>query len=138
MPARDVYHNTVKKALIKDGWTITHDPLNLRLGKTDVYVDLGAEKLLAAEKEGQQIAVEIKSFIGRSKTNDLEEALGQYILYCDVMELSEPNRKLYLAVNQVVFKNVFQKDMGKLLLEKKRLKLPVFDHREEVILKWID
>ena len=65
MPAKDIYHETVKNALIKDGWTITHDPLVLRWGTTDVYVDLGAEQLLAAEKNEQKIAVEIKSFVAR-------------------------------------------------------------------------
>jgi len=74
MPARDIYHETVKKALIKDGWTITHDPLILRWGATDVYIDLGAEQLLAAEKEGRKIAVEIKSFLGKSNVDDLEKA----------------------------------------------------------------
>ncbi len=27
MPARDIYHDTVRNALEKDGWTITHDPV---------------------------------------------------------------------------------------------------------------
>lgn len=27
MPSRDIFHDTVKHALIKEGWTITHDPL---------------------------------------------------------------------------------------------------------------
>ena len=80
MPAKDIYHDIVKNALIKDGWTITHDQLVLRWGTTDVYVDLGAEQLLAAEKHGQKIAVEIKSFVGRSDVDDLEKALGQYLL----------------------------------------------------------
>jgi hypothetical protein len=56
MPAKDIFHNAVKNALIKDGWTITHDPLRLTWGGKDMYVDLGAERLLAAEKAGQQIA----------------------------------------------------------------------------------
>ncbi len=76
MPAKDFYHETVKKALIKDQWKITHDPLTLKLGKKDFYVDLGASNLLAAEKEARKIAVEIKSFTGRSDINDLEKALG--------------------------------------------------------------
>jgi hypothetical protein len=46
MPAKDHYHETVKNALIKDGWTITHDPLILRLSKKKLYIDLGAEQLL--------------------------------------------------------------------------------------------
>lgn len=57
MPVRDRYHQSVKNALIKDGWTITDDPLHLKWGKRDMYVDLGAEKLIAAQKEGQCIAV---------------------------------------------------------------------------------
>jgi XisH protein len=81
MPARDIYHDAVKNALIKDGWTITHDPFVLRWGTIDVYIDLGAEQLLAAERQGLKIAVEVKSFVGRSDVDDLEKALGQYILY---------------------------------------------------------
>ena len=81
MPAKDLYHDAVKAALIRDQWIITHDPLTLKLGKKDFYVDLGARRLLAAQKEERKIAVEIKSFTGRSDINDLEKALGQYILY---------------------------------------------------------
>ena len=40
MPAKDIYHNTVKNALINDGWTITDDPLILSIGKKDLFVDL--------------------------------------------------------------------------------------------------
>ncbi|MEH1813379.1 MAG: element excision factor XisH family protein [Nostoc sp.] len=62
MPARDFYHNNVKNALIKDKWTIAHDPLTLKFGKKDLYVDLGAKQLLAAQKAESKIAVVIKSF----------------------------------------------------------------------------
>jgi len=79
MPAKDIYHDTVRNALLKDGWTITDDPLRLVYGRQDVFVDLGAEKLIAAEKGSRKIAVEIKSFSGRSEVADLEKALGQYI-----------------------------------------------------------
>lgn len=81
MPARDIYHDAVKNALIKDGWIITQDPLSLRIGKKDLFIDLGAEKLLAAEKGSDKIAVEIKSFVGSSEIRDLENALGQFVLY---------------------------------------------------------
>jgi hypothetical protein len=50
MPARDIYHNSVKNALIKDGWTITHDPYTLTFGLRDVFVDIGAERMLALSK----------------------------------------------------------------------------------------
>ena len=71
MPARDLYHDAVKRALQKDGWKITHDPLKLKMGRRDRYVDLGAERLLAAERRGEQIAVEVKSFIGAAPLHDL-------------------------------------------------------------------
>ena len=65
MPARDIYHETVKNALVKDGWTITHDPLRLRLRRgKNLFVDLGAERLLAAERGTEKIAVEIKTSRG--------------------------------------------------------------------------
>jgi hypothetical protein len=77
MPAKDFYHETVKTALIKDGWTIT--PLPLRVGNRDLFIDLGAEKLLIAQRAQQKIAVEVKSFISPSPIADLEQALGQYL-----------------------------------------------------------
>lgn len=79
MPAKDLLHDCVKNALIKDGWKITDDPLRLRYKGRKLYVDLGAERLLAAEKGEEKIAVEIKSFVGASEMNDLENALGRFI-----------------------------------------------------------
>ena len=137
MPAKDIYHDTAKNALIQDGWTITHDPFVLRWGTTDVFIDLGAEQLLAAEKQERKIAVEVKSFVGRSDVDDLEKALGQYILYHDILSKREPERVLYLAVHEEVWLSIFEEALGKLLLENQRLKLLVFDRREEVILRWI-
>ncbi|WP_445240167.1 element excision factor XisH family protein [Microcoleus vaginatus] len=69
MAAKDKFHNVVKIAIEKDGWTITDDPLFIRAEDVDFYIDLGAEKVLAAEKAGQKIAVEIKSFLGASEVN---------------------------------------------------------------------
>lgn len=78
MPARDIYHDAVKNALVKDGWTITHDPYTIGFGFKDVFVDLGAEAPLAAERAGERIAVEIKSFRGPSEIHNFENALGQF------------------------------------------------------------
>ena len=63
MPALDLYHNNVREALIKDGWDITHDPLHLRWGRKDMYVDLGAKQMIVAARDEQRIAVEIKRSI---------------------------------------------------------------------------
>jgi hypothetical protein len=58
MPAKDTFHDAVCNALVNDGWTITDDPLHLVWGKKDFYIDLGAERMLGAEKQGRRIAVE--------------------------------------------------------------------------------
>ena len=137
MPAKDIYHDTVITALQKDGWMITHDPLVIRWGKRDLYIDLGAEKLIAAERDNQKIAVEIKSFIGKSPIDDLEKALGQYIVYYDLLVKLQPERLLYLAIHQEAYSDVFEDPIGQVLLENKRLKLLVFDAIQEVILQWI-
>jgi len=137
MPAKDSYHDNVKNALIKDGWTITHDPLRLKWGVKDMYVDLGAEQLLAAEKTGRKIAVEIKSFIGASEMDDLEKAIGQYVIYHSVMTRTETDRTLYLAIHNEAFLDIFEEPIGRILLEDYQVRLIVYDLQSEVILKWI-
>jgi hypothetical protein len=137
MPAKDFYHDTVRSALEKDGWTITEDPLTLSIGSRSVYVDLGARKLLAANKEDRQIAVEIKSFIGNSPVRELETALGQYLLYSQILEDQNYHRVLYLAVSKAVYLDLFSEAIGQLILNKNNLKLIVFDIHSEEITKWI-
>jgi hypothetical protein len=137
MPARNIYHNAVRNALIKDDWTITHDPLSLKWGKKDMYVDLGAEQLLAAEKAKRKIAVEVKSFTGLSEMSDLEKAIGQYIVYHDVLAQVEPDRELYLAVSAEVASGLFEEPIGELLLRNNRVRLLVFEPDAEAIVKWI-
>lgn len=66
--AKDKFHDAVKNALIKEEWTITDDPLFLQFGGVDLFVDLGAEKMIAAQKGNHRIAVEIKSFLSGSVT----------------------------------------------------------------------
>ncbi|NEN90446.1 MAG: fatty-acid synthase [Okeania sp. SIO3H1] len=138
MPARDIYHKKVLGALKIDGWTITHDPLYLGYGGKNLYVDLGAEKTaIAAEKEGQKIAVESKSFISPSPIHDLQSAVGQYDIYRSVLSELEPERLLYLAVNQQAYENVFQEKLGQLIISKIQLRLIIFDEKIGRIIKWI-
>ena len=137
MPARDIYHEAVKASLVKEGWTITHDPLRLPWGGKDLYVDLGAEQLLGAEKAGRKIAVEVKSFTGRSEVNDLEKAIGQFVVYRAVLARREPQRTLYLAVPEEILRDIFEEPLGELLLQDNLVQLLGFDPEEEVISKWL-
>ena len=135
--AKDIYHETVKIALIKDGWTITDDPLRLKFGGRMTYVDLGAEKLLAAQKEGQQIAIEVKSFLNPSPVKDLEQALGQYIMYSQVLSKLQQNRLLYLAIPQAVFLDFFSEELPKLIVEINQIKLLIFNPESQEVCQWI-
>jgi predicted RecB family endonuclease len=98
MPAKDIYHDAVRFALVKDGWKILAEDYSLEYGGDRVYVDLAAEKAIAAEKQGRKILVEVKSFIGRSFVNDLEQAVGQYVIYRDILVETELDFELYLAI----------------------------------------
>lgn len=103
MPARDVFHNTVRLALEKDGWAITNDPLFINVNEIEFYIDLGAEKFLAAEKAGQKIAVEIKSFLGPSNISEFYVALGQSLTYRSALKKKQPDRILYLAISSDIY-----------------------------------
>ncbi|BAY48700.1 XisH protein [Scytonema sp. HK-05] len=137
MPARDIYHDAVKNALLKDGWTITDDPLHLKWGQKDMYVDLGAQRLLAAEQGNKKIAVEIKSFVSPSEMQDLKDAIGGFVMYRAVIGRLEPERTLYLAVRDNVFTALFEEPIGKLLIESENLYLVVFNPDSETIVQWI-
>ena len=136
MPQRDIYHDTVKNALIKEGWEITADPLILQFGGRNIYVDLEAESPIAAQKEGRKIAVEVKSFSNPSEVNDLEKAIGQYVMYRELLAHREPERVLYLAISIETNKGIFSEPLGELMVETQQLKLIIFDEIQEVIQQW--
>ncbi|KOP24523.1 fatty-acid synthase [Hapalosiphon sp. MRB220] len=137
MPAKDIYHNTVKSALQKDGWIITHDPFPLQIGKKRLSADLGAERLISAEKGTERIVVEVKSFVGQSDVKDLEQALGQYVLYRQILNEMGSDRNLYLAVSRPTFNSVFTIELGQVLIKNQIIKLIVFDDESEAIVQWI-
>lgn len=137
MPARDIYHESCKNALIKDGWQITHDPYLITFGTKTVFVDLGAERMLAAEKDNQRIAVEIKSFRSASDIKDLEMAVGQYVFYRSLLARYETGRKLFLAVPESVFASTLNEAIARPVLEDLSISVLAFDPEKEVICKWM-
>lgn len=137
MPARDLFHDAVRKALEKDGWTITHDPLPLKLNGPNVSVDLGAEKMLAAVKGQERIAVEIKSFAAPSLIYEFYNALGQFLSYQVGLEEQDPGRLLYLAVPVEAYDTFFKLPFAQTMIERYELRLVIYEPYEEVILTWI-
>jgi hypothetical protein len=132
---KDFYHETVKKALTDDGWVITHDPYFVQMGKLKGFIDLGAE-LLAAEKEAEKIAVEIKNFVGLSDLNEFKEALGQYLLYKLALSKKEPERTLFLAIPNTFYQDFFEDAFFKEILELYTLKIVTFDEINAKIVIW--
>jgi XisH protein len=137
MAAKDVFHDLVKTALQKDGWTITADPLHIRLsGVIDMYVDLGAEKVIAAEKAGRKIAVEIKSFLGASTIAEFHLALGQFTNYRYALEDTEPDRILYLAVPLHIYEEFFMLAFIQSVVRRSQLNLLIYDVEAVEITQW--
>ena len=139
MAAKDIYHEPFVRALQKDAWLITHDPLSVPIDDTTLQVDIGAEQLVTAERAGERIAVEIKSFVGLSPVQDLKEAVGQFWLYeLALQKVSEHHdRTLFLALREEMYQNVFVKGVGKLFMEAHDLRLITFDPNTEEIVRWI-
>ena len=137
MSAKDATHNVVRKALEKDGWTITQDPYYIKVGGVELYIDLGAEAMVAAEREGQKIAVEIKSFLGASSISEFHTALGQFFNYRLALEEKEPDRELYLAVPLNTYNDFFSLQFIQKVVQRATLKLLIYDEQAEVISQWI-
>jgi XisH protein len=136
MPAKDLFHDIVCRALEKSGWQITDEPLFLCFGGIEMYVNFGAEQILAAEREGEKIAVEIKSFTGASTTREFDGALGQFLKYQLALEETQPDRLLYLAVSFDTYHEFFTLELPRLLIQRYHVRLIVYDPEEEVIVQW--
>jgi hypothetical protein len=136
MPQRDRYHAAVRQALIADGWVITHDPYFVELGERYGFIDLGATLPLAAEREGQRIAVEVKSFVGASPVADLANAIGQYLLYRSWIARVDPGRALFLAIDTVTAAEVFGDVSARVLIDDYAIKLLEVDILQARIAEW--
>jgi hypothetical protein len=138
MPARDRYHDWVKETLINAGWTVSHDPLYISIGKISVQIDLGLESLIGAEKGVEKIAVEIKTFGNVSKITDFYAAFGQYLCYKVALAERYPDRQLYLAVPIQAYNFLFTETLIEKVLQVYPVNLLVYDPEIKEIQLWID
>lgn len=137
MPRRDYYHEAFKEALIKDGWTITHDPLTLLSKKEGgLQTDIGAEKVITAEKGLKKIAVEIKSFTKPSALHEFIKGSGQYRAYSLVMKAKKIDRILYIAVPTFAWKILVNKEIVQSLIDDVNMKIILYDPFEKNIDTW--
>jgi hypothetical protein len=138
MPAKDAFHELVKIALETEGWTITHDPYHIDLGFVDFYIDLGAERLIAATRNDQQIAVEIKTFLSASTISEFHTAIGQFINYRIALEEEDAERKLYLAVPLDIYKRFFKYPFIQTVIRRNQIPLLVYDIEKQEVAQWIN
>ncbi len=135
--ARDIFHDNVKEALVKEGWKITADPLTFKIGTVQIQIDLGAERLIAAERGTERIAIEIKTFGGASFITLLYEAVGKYIIYRNVLSLLQSDRTLYLAIPENIYNRYFSQQVIQKTIQEERFKLVIYNQSLETITQWV-
>ncbi len=139
MARRDKIHESIKSALIKDGWQVTDDPLLVSIdeGEKSFEIDLGAEKVISAEKQGIRIAVEVKSFGSPSILHAFHEALGQYLDYRDALEEADMDREMYLGISIETYYQIRAIQFLNRRIEKYSMKILVVDIDQMNVQQWI-
>lgn len=137
MSARDFIHENVKAALVKDGWTITADPLIVTYKGVDYFVDLAAERLIELTRGEELIAVEVKSFRARSAQHEMHSALGQFMVYSTFLRKTQPSRTLFLAIPDVIFDEIFTREAMQMVIDELGVRIIVVDVQREEIVRWI-
>ncbi|MCP2727244.1 XisH family protein [Symplocastrum sp. BBK-W-15] len=137
MPARDIYHDAVKSALIKDNWVIVADPYRIQCQDIDLSADIADARPIAAEREGHKIVVDIECFVGRSLMTDFHLALGRYKLYQMLLEKTAPEYDLYLAIDDITYINFFRREGIDFLVRSSKIKIFVVKIDEQEIVQWI-
>jgi hypothetical protein len=132
-----MYHLAVRRALEKEGWLVTDDPLYFDFEDFHIMLDLGAERVVACERAGQKIAVEIKSFIQASRIHEYHRALGQYRTYQAALELRDADRKMYLAAPDGLYHTFFQNELIQYTIKRNEVALLLYDSENEVITQWL-
>jgi hypothetical protein len=135
--ARDIFHTLVREALENEGWVITHDPFPLHNRKEGgLQTDLGAEKIITAEKGLDRIAVEVKSFVHISILHDFLLAVGQYYVYRKILSKNDQDRTLYVALPDFVFNRIIRFEWAQEVVEDLEMKFILYDTSQKSITAW--
>ncbi|MEM1121558.1 MAG: element excision factor XisH family protein [Bacteroidota bacterium] len=135
--ARDLIHHQVRRALEKEGWVITDDPFRLNANGVNLEIDIGAERVIAAQKGEEKIFIEIKTLNQRSILYAFYAAFGQYICYRDAIEENDMDNPLFLAIPLSAFKRIEENEFILNRLSKHGIRAVIVDTTSEKITKWI-
>lgn len=130
MSRRDLFHDAVRRALEKAGWRIVSDPLTLRLDGRFLFVDL------VAEKDGRQIAVEVKGD-SLSELAEVEKAIGQFVVYRHLIDRKHGAMQMWLAVPEGAYEALWNGVEAQIVRQTLGLNFLVFDSQKEEIIRWI-
>lgn len=110
----------------------------MKLGKEiRLYVDLGADRLIVAERRTEKIAIEIKVFGSISPITELQKSVGQYLLYRSLLKKQEPDRRIFLAMSQDAYSSLLgQAEIADYITELE-VNILVFDPEAEEIIQWL-
>lgn len=134
MPAKDGYHDTVKRALIKGGWAIEAEQVKLRIGNRRLWVDIQASH----PDEDRIILIEVKGFENAaSPVEALESAIGQYVVYQATLVARGLDIPFYLAVPDTAYFGIFEEALGQAVRQVVNVKLIVFEPLGEEVLTWV-
>ena len=135
--AKDKIHEIVKKAIENDGWLITHDPLIFQINNDFIAIDLGAEKMIIAERGNKKIAVEIKTFDQPSLIYEFHKVLGQYYNYETVLSVTDKQRELFIAIPDVIHNILLKNSIIKKSIERIKMKFIIVNLENSKIVEWI-
>jgi hypothetical protein len=134
LPAKDRYHDTVVRALIKEGWTITNEQYTIFVEERVLWIDIRAVK----QAQDLVILVEVKGFENMpSAVNYLADAIGKYVLYRASLKYLRDQAPLYLAVPQAAYAGILSEKIGQQLIQEENVWLMIFNPETEEIVQWI-
>jgi hypothetical protein len=134
LPAKDRHHDTVIRALIKDGWKITGEQVKLIVEDRYLWIDIEAAKTTS----DLIVLVEVKEFDDvESPIETLASAIGKYFLYRAVLAETKIKTPLYMAVTQTAYQGILSEKIGVLAVSLADVAILVFDPEQEEIIQWI-
>lgn len=103
-----------------------------------MQIDLGAERLIAAERANDKIAIEVKSLTAPSAISEFHKAVGQFMNYRRALRVLESDRRLYLAVPNSAYRDFFRLRFIQEGIEEYQLKIVIYNVEQEGIVQWIN
>lgn len=109
MPALDSCHSQFVHALEKAGWRVAPNQLGLTTVMSELFVDIVACRRVEIGDQ-EMIVVEVKCFPpGSANTTELCTAIGQYLVYRELLITNNIDSPLYLAIPSSIYETVFKR-----------------------------